>query len=253
MRLSSTTSRKPSFVQQMPSGAFLAIDGANSLTSLAVRRAGAVGDGPHRGLAGADEGHVGVRRDGEVTRVGNDGIERDLEARRQLDLLQVALDGFGVGAGLRDRRDGLADASGLHLLELLERLRLGLRLRLQRQQRGTDQACKRGEREALNSLGHEWGLRGCGRVVLIRPDGIAPDDAQRSGIDRRSSAGTMPPGRLPTRVAPARGVAPTGVSRRPSAARCRTCAATGCPRPARPASSSSADCAARARDAASAR
>ncbi len=37
--------------------------------------------------------------------IGHDGIERDLEAFRQLDLLQGLLDRLGVVAALRDRRE----------------------------------------------------------------------------------------------------------------------------------------------------
>jgi hypothetical protein len=37
-----------------------------------------------------------------MARIGDDGVEVDLEARRQLDLLQVAADGIGAPSLLRD-------------------------------------------------------------------------------------------------------------------------------------------------------
>ena len=40
-----------------------------------------------------------------MARVGHDGIELDLEARRQLHTLQVFLDGVGVGPGLRHQAE----------------------------------------------------------------------------------------------------------------------------------------------------
>ena len=56
----------------------------------------AVGNRPDLGIAGANEGHNDLRSDGHVARIGNDGIELDLEAVRQRDPLESLLNGFGV-------------------------------------------------------------------------------------------------------------------------------------------------------------
>ena len=61
----------------------------------------AIGDRPDGILARADEGDHALRPDGHVPGVGDDRVEIDLEARRQLDLLQVLAQLVGIGAGLR--------------------------------------------------------------------------------------------------------------------------------------------------------
>ena len=78
-----------------------------------------------RGLARADEQHVGRGRDRHVARVGHDRVQVDPEARRQLDPLQVLADRVGVGAGLRHRRDVEVGRRDLHLLQLLDVLAPG--------------------------------------------------------------------------------------------------------------------------------
>ena len=80
----------------------------------------AVGDGPHGGLAGAHEEHVGAGRNGHVAGVGHHGEEVDGKARRQLDALEVGADGVGVAPGLRHHRDVQVGGGDLHLLELLD-------------------------------------------------------------------------------------------------------------------------------------
>jgi hypothetical protein len=87
----------------------------------------AVGHGPHGRLARADEQHVGRRRDRHVTRVGDDRVEVDAEAGRQLHFLQVLADRIGVAAGLRDRRDVEVGRRDLHLLQRRQVVGPGLR------------------------------------------------------------------------------------------------------------------------------
>jgi hypothetical protein len=86
----------------------------------------AVGHGPHGGLARAHEKHVGAGRHGHVAGVGHHGVKLDAEAGRQLDALEIRLDGVGVLAGLRHLRDVEVGGGDLHLLELFDvRLRGG--------------------------------------------------------------------------------------------------------------------------------
>ena len=49
----------------------------------------AVGDRPDIGLAGADEHGADIAADRHVPGIGNDRVDLDLEAGRQLDLFQV--------------------------------------------------------------------------------------------------------------------------------------------------------------------
>jgi hypothetical protein len=84
----------------------------------------AVGDGPHRGLSGADEEHVGAGRHRHVAGVRHHGEEFDAEARRQLDALEVLAQGVGVAALLGHRRQVQVGGGDLELLELVD---VGLR------------------------------------------------------------------------------------------------------------------------------
>ena len=86
----------------------------------------AVGDGPDGILAGADEGHDALRADRHVARVRHDGVEIDLEARRQLDLLEVLAQLVGVVVVLRHVAEGRhAGAGRLHVVELFHVVVLG--------------------------------------------------------------------------------------------------------------------------------
>ncbi len=58
------------------------------------------------GLARADEEDAGLTADRHVPGVRHHGVKADLEARRQLDLLQVLLDLVGAAARLGNLRDG---------------------------------------------------------------------------------------------------------------------------------------------------
>ena len=87
----------------------------------------AVSDGPETGFAGAYEQHVRGRGDGHVPCIRHHGVEGDLEAGRQLDVLEVVADGVRVGAGLRHRRNVQVGPRHLHLLQLLDVLCLAER------------------------------------------------------------------------------------------------------------------------------
>ena len=84
----------------------------------------AIGDRPHRVLAGADEQHVGGRRHGHVACIRHHRIEVDLESRRQLDALEILADGVGVLAFLRYGRHARVHARHLHLFEVFDVLLL---------------------------------------------------------------------------------------------------------------------------------
>ena len=66
---------------------------------------GAVGDGPHASLARTDENHARIGANCHVTRVRHDRIQIDLEARRQLDLLEIGLERRCACPALRHRLD----------------------------------------------------------------------------------------------------------------------------------------------------
>jgi hypothetical protein len=74
---------------------------------------------PDAGLAGSDEDHDALRADRHVARVRNDGIEIDLEARRQVDPLQRLADRDGLRTALLDICE-IGNAGGLELAQLLQ-------------------------------------------------------------------------------------------------------------------------------------
>ncbi len=162
----------------------------------------AVGDGPDAGLARAHEEHVGAGRHGHVASVGHDREEIDAEARRQLDALEVGLDGVGVAAGLRHDRNVQVGGGDLHLLELVDVL-LG----------GRGQC--HGERQRSRGGGEP------DRVQSFKGHAGSPDVYEVVGCRRAGRA--TPPSRampVPMREHPERGLLPPGaVGRRPEAAR----------------------------------
>ena len=106
----------------------------------------AVGHGIDLRLAGADEGDDALRPDRHMARIGNERIEADMEAVRQLDLGQILLDRVGLGAGLRNGRNVGRRAGGLELSELFQIARIVLR----ECRRGYEQYCRRhGQRQAF--------------------------------------------------------------------------------------------------------
>ncbi len=126
----------------------------------------AVGHRPHHRLAGADEKHVGRRRNGHVPGVGDYRIKVDLEAGRQLDLLQVLADRIGIAACLRHWRDVEVGRGDLELLEALQVV--GLRLCKSRR-RG--KRCRRGQSDGPGEQAHDLLLCLMRCPVVARPTG----------------------------------------------------------------------------------
>jgi hypothetical protein len=97
---------------------FLDLDAALSA------RTRAIGHRPDLVLAGADEGHDALRADRHVARVGNKGVELNVEPGRQFDLLlQNLLDGVRLRSGLRDGRP-IHRRGHMHALQSLESVML---------------------------------------------------------------------------------------------------------------------------------
>jgi hypothetical protein len=81
----------------------------------------AIGHDPGFRLAGADECCDALRADRDMPCVRHQRVERDLEARRQLDLGKVLLDLIGFRPTLRDLRPVSRAAGGTHRAQCLER------------------------------------------------------------------------------------------------------------------------------------
>ena len=77
-------------------------------------------------FARTDKGDDTLRTDRHVTRIGHDRIEPNMEAMRQLDLLQILFQRRGLGAALRHRRNVRRCSCGLELAKLLQIARIVL-------------------------------------------------------------------------------------------------------------------------------